>query len=151
LISSKTYQTQINALQNAFKQKYTDEQTKRLFSSLQGKSENNLKKAIDWLILNKTRLPFPGEVIMAVDNEQSQEWREKKYKEQTEAKEFFEGKTYKGQMVKETLKIIAEALDRDNPVSLVEHYKKMIEMESIYPGIGWRKEADGMMAVRNNG
>ena len=148
MITQKIYQSNIDQLQRAFKGQYTEEQIKRLFTSLQGKSATSFKKAVDWLILNKTRLPFPGEVIMAVDNEQSQEWREKKFKEQTEAKDFFEGKTYRGNMHKEALKIIAKALDKDHPITLTELYNKMIEMEAVYPGIGWRREADGMMADR---
>jgi hypothetical protein len=148
MISSKTYHNQIDQLQKAFKQQYTEEQLKRLFTSLQGKGEGQLKKGIDWLILNKTRLPFPGEVINAVEEERSKEWRENKFKEERETESFFEGKTYRGEMAKEALKLIKLAINKE--ITKPELYKKMIEMDTLYLDKGWKVEAHIMMAERTN-
>jgi len=147
MIGLKTYQKNIGELQKAFKQNYTAEQEKRLFESLMNKEESQLKKAIDWLILNKTRLPFPGEVINAVDEERNKEWREKKYKEQGQAEDFFGGRTSKTENGRKALALIKLVLGvgfkpGEKPMTVPELYRGMLQMNDDFPGNGWRTEAN---------
>ena len=149
MISSMIYKSQTDQLQKAFKQNYTEEQLKRLFTTLQGKEESQLRKAVDWLILNKTRLPFPGEVINSVNEEASKDWREKKAKEHGQAQDFFAGKTAKTQLAKDSLSLIRRKLGMEKPeLSLDGLYQEMLKMEDKYPGIGWKTEAEKMIAIK---
>jgi len=136
MIGLKTYQKNIGELQKAFKQNYTDEQMKRLFDSVKDKRENQLVRAVDWLILNKVRLPFPGEVITAVNEEAQRDWRCQKNKEQIQAEELLAGKTYKGKMATESLALIRDVLCQK--ITVPELHQKMNEMDAVYPGCGWR-------------
>ena len=136
MISSKIYQNQIDSLQKAFNQKYTEEQLKRLFLSLQGKEERHLKKAVDWLVLNKTRLPFPGEVIMAVSEETSRDWQNKKIEERKQAGEFFT-RPKKTPMATEALVLIKNILSKK--ISKTEAYIEIDKLDIKYPRINWQK------------
>lgn len=143
MISSMIYKKQIDELQKGFSQKYTEEQLKRLFESIQGKEDTQLKRAVDWLILNKPRLPFPGEVIQAVDEEAQKDWQKKKNQEHYQAEDFFQGKAYKGLMAKESLLLIKRLLGMVKPeLDKKQLYYEMLNMETKYPGIGWRECAE---------
>ena len=153
--NKEEFKTQITRLQKALKGSYTVEQVDLLFNSVKRYKVSHLIKTVDHLIMMKTFLCPINDIISgcrveAYGDEQKEDKEEKQF-----AREFFGGQHEpKGQMAKEAMKLILSVLTVDHEgfflkpkkeMSKIQLYQKMIEMDKLYPGIGWEREANKMM------
>ena len=138
---------QIGRLQAALRGgPYTQEQIDILFNRTKRFKTNHLQKTVDHLITTKNLLPPIGDIITgcrveAYGDEQKEDQEEKKF-----AKDFFEGKIPPhGEIMKDSMGLILDSLN--GKITKHQLSQKMLTMEELYPGRGWKHEA--LILTRN--
>ncbi|MBU0959460.1 MAG: hypothetical protein KKB31_05945 [Nanoarchaeota archaeon] len=157
--NEKVFVQEIERIQKALKGTYTKEQIALLSKKIGRYKTKHLQQTVEHLIMTKTFLPPIGDIeagcrVESYGDELKEDREEKEF-----ARNFFDGKTQpKGQMAREAMKLILGILTIDHEgffnkpkkeMTKDQLYNEMLEIDNVYPGIGWKKEAELMVKQPN--
>ncbi len=138
------FKEQIERLQKALKGSYTKEQVNLLFNQIKRFKVHHLQETIEHLITMKTFLPPIGDVIAGCRTESYGDEREEDKDDAQFAKDLFEGKVHlHGKIAKDAMELISESFS--GKITKHQLHQRMFKMDELYPGRGWRTEANKMM------
>lgn len=135
---------EVEKLQRGLRGNYSKEQIELIFKKIKAYKVNHLKKTVEHLLSVKTFLPPIGEIEVGCRAESYSDKMEEDKEDRMFAKNFFEGKSKGGEMVKLSIKLITDVLS--GVISKHQLYGKMQDMETIYPNIGWGRMSALLMA-----
>ena len=137
----KVLTTQLQRLDTAFGQVITKPRVDAIKAVLEGYDSRHIIIGTTWLINNKTRLPSNFEIIEAIKAEKDKEWNAMKMKDAHQSKDFLEGRKAIGPYEQKAFRAM-ESARISNTITGKTHL--MYELETEYPGLGWKEQADGL-------
>lgn len=138
--NKKEFEEQIEKLQKGLKGTYTKEQIGILFNQTKRFKIVHLTKTVEHLLITKTFLPPANDIISGCRVEAYSDEQEEDREEAQFARDLFDGKIQPhGEIAKDSMELILGSLKGKTTKNQL--YKKMLDMEGIYPGMGWRAEA----------
>ena len=137
-ISLERFEELFKQLESAFSARIPKVRLQLLWEALKGHTDHQVKTGLSYLINHKTHLPINHDIIMSCRIEREREWDSKKKEENKQAGDFRDPSKQKPGLARDAticINNVIEAKTKEEKAEL------MMEMETKYPGIGYKENA----------
>ena len=145
-ISKEEFKSNMQALEAAFNQKLPQVRLEYLWDELKGYRNENVVQAVKYLVNNKPYMPINADIILACKFAAEQSWLFKKEEERRQAQDFFKPGKHKSTLGRDCAELVNKFFEGNN--TLDEKADMIAAMESKYPGVGFKAEAEKLRAYR---